>query len=198
MTLPSHQRATCWLAFLAVAALIAGCGGSRPLSPEAQVLAFANAVNLRTGGNLPESRWMCRDPCAANPPRVTRSEHVAALGCEARHAGASDVLSVNSAPLHLKRNENRRASSADPEAEVSSIVYVLPSVTLARQELAAAHECVKRELLNPPDEIPRTRSARTPRSPSHIPSRPECRRAAPPLQIPRTPRGLHFAPGVRR
>jgi hypothetical protein len=56
------------------------------------------------------------------------------------------VLSINSTPLHLKRNEQESISAAHPEAEVTSIVYVIPNAALARQELAAARECVARWL----------------------------------------------------
>ena len=56
------------------------------------------------------------------------------------------MLSINSTPLHLKRNERERVSAAQPQAEVLSIVYVIPNAALARQELAAADECVARLL----------------------------------------------------
>ena len=146
MTVPILRLAASWLALSGMAALVVGCGGSRPLSPDAQALAFANVVNLRTGGDLPESKWLCRGPCGAIPTRLTRSEHAPAFGCEGRGSGASDVMGISSRVLHLKRNEQGSVSAAHPEGEVLSMVYVLPSAVLARQELAAAHECAARLL----------------------------------------------------
>jgi hypothetical protein len=146
MILSVLRCAATWLAFSATAVLVAGCGGSGHLSSTAQALEFANAVSLRPGGDLPASRWAFR-PCRRLGHRpcsipAFRSEHANTFGCGGGHLGVGAVISVKSRVVVLKRNARERASVAHPEAEVASIVYVMPNAALARQELAAAHACV--------------------------------------------------------
>ena len=150
MTVPKVQLTALCLASCATITMLTACGASRHLSPEAQAVAFADAVNLHTGRVLPASRWImfghCPRPCRGHPSFVMRSDHANAFGCETEDSGAGDVMSISLTPVHLKRNEQEPVSIAHPEAEISSTVYVLPSAELARMEVVAAHQCVAQEL----------------------------------------------------